>query len=130
MLSAAEIIHVSADSVDLIAGGVRQRYSTSISGDFTIVKAAEGVVVATRLRRFVEPQLDVASGSLVAAMPGTIRSVTVSVGDAVVAGQTVVVMEAMKMELTVEAAADGTVTEVHVEEGDAIEAGAPLVVIE
>ena len=54
----------------------------------------------------------------------------VEVGDTVIAGQTIVVMEAMKMEMSIDATTDGTVTSVHVTEGDAVDAGAPLVVIE
>ncbi len=126
----ASIHRLSADSADLVVAGVRQRFDIAGDGTRLAVSGGSGVVVANRVRRFTEPTADVASGSLVASMPGTIRAVNVAVGDTVVAGQTVVVMEAMKMEMSIDATTEGTVTSVHVAEGDAVDAGAPLVVIE
>ena len=64
---------------------------------------------------------------LVAPMPGLIVRVTVAAGDAVRAGQGLVVMEAMKMENELRAAADGTVKAVHAKPGTAVEKGAVLV---
>jgi pyruvate carboxylase subunit B len=64
---------------------------------------------------------------LVAPMPGLIVRVTVSVGDAVEAGQGIVVMEAMKMENELRAASAGTVKTIHIQPGMAVEKGAPLV---
>jgi 3-methylcrotonyl-CoA carboxylase alpha subunit/acetyl-CoA/propionyl-CoA carboxylase biotin carboxyl carrier protein len=55
---------------------------------------------------------EVGDGSLAAPMPGTMLSVDVALGDAVVAGQTLGVLEAMKMELALTAPFDGTVTSV------------------
>jgi 3-methylcrotonyl-CoA carboxylase alpha subunit/acetyl-CoA/propionyl-CoA carboxylase biotin carboxyl carrier protein len=55
---------------------------------------------------------EVGDGSLAAPMPGTVLSVDVALGDAVVAGQTLGVLEAMKMELALTAPFDGTVTSV------------------
>jgi acetyl/propionyl-CoA carboxylase alpha subunit len=65
--------------------------------------------------------------SLVAPMPGLIVRVSVSPGDAVQAGQGLVVMEAMKMENELRAPAAGTVKTVMVEPGKAVEKGAVLV---
>ncbi|MEL7208741.1 MAG: acetyl-CoA carboxylase biotin carboxyl carrier protein subunit, partial [Actinomycetota bacterium] len=70
-----------------------------------------------------------APGSLVASMPGTVRAVPVAVGDAVAAGDTIVVMEAMKMELALTAPTDGTVTEIDVAVDDTVETGTLLAVI-
>jgi acetyl-CoA carboxylase biotin carboxyl carrier protein len=58
---------------------------------------------------------------------GTVWKIEVNVGDAVAEGQTVVVLESMKMEMPVESPSAGTVTVVLVKEGDAVEEGAPLV---
>lgn len=63
-------------------------------------------------------------------MPGTIIDVKVAVGDAVKAGQPVVILEAMKMENDVVAPADGKVTSVLVKKGDAVSANDVLVTIE
>ena len=65
-----------------------------------------------------------------APLPGTVLSIPVKVGDAVSASDTVVVLEAMKMENTIKAGTDGTVKEILVSAGDAVADGAPLVVIE
>jgi len=63
-------------------------------------------------------------------MPGKIVSVKVAVGDTVKAGDTVVTVEAMKMENPVHAPVSGTVTAVHVTEGDNINPDECLVEIE
>jgi len=67
---------------------------------------------------------------IVAPMPGRIVRVGVKTGDAVRARQTVVVVEAMKMENELKAARDGVVGELRAVEGASVEAGALLVVIQ
>lgn len=62
-------------------------------------------------------------------LPGTILDVFVNVGDKVKAGQTVVLLEAMKMENNIEADIEGTVTEVKVRKGDSVLEGDVMVVI-
>ena len=64
-----------------------------------------------------------------APLPGTILDVFVNVGDTVKSGQTVVLLEAMKMENNIEADADGTIKEVKVRKGDSVLEGDVLVVI-
>ncbi len=103
------------------------------------VSAPEKVVVATQT-----PKVDVAPIStaptaapattgagkkILAPLPGTITSVEVSVGQTVKTGDTVVVLEAMKMQNNIEAECDGTITSVCVNKGDAIMEGAVLVTI-
>ncbi|HVX97294.1 MAG TPA: biotin/lipoyl-binding carrier protein [Polyangia bacterium] len=60
---------------------------------------------------------------------GTVWKIEVKVGDAVAEGQTVVILESMKMEMPVEATLAGTVTAVLVKEGDPIQEGAGVVEI-
>lgn len=67
---------------------------------------------------------------VVAPMPGRIVKVLAGTGDAVAAGQGLVIVEAMKMENELRAPRAGTVTEVRVAGGASVEAGAVLVVIE
>ena len=62
-------------------------------------------------------------------LPGTILDVFVNVGDQVKSGQTVVLLEAMKMENNIEADTEGTVKEVRVRKGDSVLEGDVLVVI-
>lgn len=68
-----------------------------------------------------------ASGLLAAAMPGRVLDVLVKPGDSVRKGETLVLLEAMKMELRIAAPADGAVLRVHVAPGQIIERAAPLV---
>lgn len=62
-------------------------------------------------------------------LPGVIIEVSVKVGDQVKEGQQVAVLEAMKMENTIEATVSGTVTAVNVNKGDSVLEGAPIVTI-
>ena len=68
-------------------------------------------------------------GGLTAPMPGTILEVHVKEGQRVREGQTLLVMEAMKMESGVKAPVAGTVAEIHVSAGDTVQAGAPLLTL-
>ncbi len=68
-------------------------------------------------------------GSLTAPMPGKIISVSVSQGDTVKAGDTLLVMEAMKMEHTIHAPRDGVVEEVFFQPGDQVGDGDQLIAI-
>ena len=61
---------------------------------------------------------------------GTVWRIEVKVGDTVEEGDTVVILESMKMEMPVETDDGGTVSEVLVEEGQAVAEGDPLVVID
>ena len=70
------------------------------------------------------------NGVIEAPMQGTIVGVQVEVGDTVAAGDTVVVLEAMKMENAITADIDGTVAEVAVEQGASVGSGDLLVKIE
>ncbi len=70
------------------------------------------------------------SGSVTVPMQGTIVKVTVAVGDEVTNGQTVCLLEAMKMENAITADKDGTVKEIRVEAGQAVSAGDVVLVIE
>jgi biotin carboxyl carrier protein len=68
--------------------------------------------------------------ALAAPMPATVIGVPVAVGDRVTHGQTVLVLEAMKMELPLRAAHHGTVTAVNCAAGDLVQPGVTLVEIE
>lgn len=64
-----------------------------------------------------------------ATLPGVILDIKVKVGDAVKAGQTVAVLEAMKMENEIESTASGTVTAVNAGKGDSVLEGAAIITI-
>jgi biotin carboxyl carrier protein len=66
-------------------------------------------------------------GSLAAPMPATVRQIRATVGDVVARGDTLVVLEAMKMELPLRANVDGTVVAVHCQIGELVAPGRNLV---
>ena len=68
-------------------------------------------------------------GTLTAPMPGTVTVVHVAEGESVAAGQTLLVVEAMKMEHPITAPIDGVVAQVHVSAGQAVAMDAPLAVV-
>jgi len=68
-------------------------------------------------------------GHVSAAMPGNVVDVLVKEGDSVAAGQGVMVIEAMKMEMEVHANIAGTVQAVHVKKGDRVTPGEVLIEI-
>jgi acetyl-CoA carboxylase biotin carboxyl carrier protein len=61
---------------------------------------------------------------------GTVWKIEVSPGDHVSEGDTVIILESMKMEMPVEAEDDGTVSEILVEEGQSVTEGEALIVLE
>lgn len=76
------------------------------------------------------PAKEASSGnSITAPLPGVILSIKVSVGDTVKAGQTVAVLEAMKMENDILTERDGTVRSVNVEKGDSVLEGTIIITI-
>lgn len=70
------------------------------------------------------------AGGLIAPMPGQVRNVSVSVGDAVKKGQTLLTMEAMKMEIRIQALNDGVVKALHVAQGQTVEREQILIEVE
>lgn len=70
------------------------------------------------------------AGVLITQMPGKVVKVFKKVGDTVAKGETVLILEAMKMENEIKSGADGVVKSVNVSEGQALEAGFLMVEIE
>jgi propionyl-CoA carboxylase alpha chain len=116
--------------VDLEAGGVRRRYAVQRAGERVFVDSALGASELRALPRFAEPELELASGSLVAPMPGLVKQVLVAVGDRVAQGAALLVLEAMKMEQVIRAPRAGRVTAVSARAGQQVEAGLVLAVID
>ena len=82
------------------------------------------------LPRFVVPGSEGPSGGLKAPMPGKVIDLRVRAGQSVRAGETLLVLEAMKMEHPMRAPEDGVVAEVRVALGEQVENGALLLVVE
>ena len=118
-----------ASHVVLETDGVRRAFGVYLDGASVDVESAFGHVALKRRPRFVDPASQVAVGSLLAPMPGSVVSIRAAVGDRVTEGQPLVVMEAMKMQHTIAAPYAGTVTELDVHEGSQVDAGAVLAVV-
>lgn len=70
------------------------------------------------------------AGGLTAPMPGQVRSVSVNTGDDVKKGQTLLTLEAMKMEIRIQALKDGRIKTLHVKQGQTVEREQILVEME
>ena len=95
------------------------------------------VVIQRKFQTFVIPRYvpslganEASSNALTAPMPGKVISVSVAPGDAVTEGQTLLVLEAMKMEMAMKAPRDGVVAEVSAEAGALVNDGDVLVALE
>lgn len=119
---------VAPHTLDLLIDGryVRAKHATDHATRWAAVEGA--TVSATRLQqRRKRRTRGGGDGSLAATMPGQVTGVLVAAGDVVAAGQVLVLMEAMKMEMRVVAPADGTVGNVLVAAGEQVERGQVLV---
>jgi biotin carboxyl carrier protein len=116
--------------VTLTAGGVTRRYAVQRVGPTTYVDGPDGSTRLVEEHRHPVAAEQVTAGSALAPMPGSVVRVAVAPGDRVIAGQVLVVLEAMKMEHAVHAGTAGTVAEVDVAEGDQVETGRVLAVVE
>ena len=85
----------------------------------------------TGAKVIAKPAAAAAAGYQVKApLPGVVAGIPVKVGDSVKAADTVIVLEAMKMENAIHAGTDGKVTAILVNVGDSVLDGAPMVTIE
>jgi biotin carboxyl carrier protein len=73
-----------------------------------------------------KPSGPVAAGAVVAPLPGSVTKIEVKEGDAVTAGQVVVTLESMKMNVPVKSPSDGTVKTIHVKVGDSLQVDEPI----
>ena len=120
----------SADAVDVEIDGQRTRSRVTRTGDRILVHGPRGDLELAIQPRFVVPGSEETHGGFVARMPGKVIELRVQAGDRVQAGQTLLVLEAMKMEHPMTATEDGVVSEVRVEVGQQVESGALLLVVE
>ena len=123
------LVDSAPERVVLEVDGVRRSFEVAAYEGLVCVDSSLGSVALTPVERFVDPAQQVAAGSLVAPMPGSVTRVGVQVGDEVKQGQPLVWLEAMKMEHTIAAPADGVVSELKVEAGQQVEVGAVLAVV-
>ncbi len=115
--------------ISVLLGDQHHRADVVLQGADILLFSGASVHVIGREHpaRFGEEAANTGQGGLCAPMPGKILSVHVDVGDTVRRGQRLVVMEAMKMEHSIDAPADGTVTALFFAAGDQVEEGAALI---
>ncbi|MDJ0852675.1 MAG: carbamoyl-phosphate synthase L chain ATP-binding protein, partial [Myxococcota bacterium] len=118
------------EGIDAEVGGRRVRARITRDGPRLFVHGPAGDLAFVQRPRFVLPGADDTEGGFVAQMPGKVIELRVAAGDRVSAGDTVLVLEAMKMEHPMRASEDGVVSEVRVVEGEQVEAGTLLLVVE
>ncbi|MFQ5416043.1 MAG: biotin carboxylase N-terminal domain-containing protein [Myxococcota bacterium] len=116
--------------IDVEIDGRRSQARITRADDRIVVQGLRGDVGLAIQPRFVVPGSEVASGGFVARMPGKVIDLRVKVGDRVRAGETLLVLEAMKMEHPMRATEDGVVAEVRVALGEQVESGTVLLVVE
>ena len=119
-----ELLQAKDGKLDLLIDGKRvtayvssdnaKRWVTVNGQTFVLTKPATGV------RRGGHGNQH-AAGELTAPMPGQVRTVNVVEGDTVTKGQTLLVIEAMKMEIRIQAPRDGKVVKLFVEQGQTVE---------
>jgi propionyl-CoA carboxylase alpha chain len=133
---AARLLAATPDHVVLEVGGIRTRHAVRVhrADDAAFcsvhVSGPAGQLDLVELERFPDPSAQVAPGSLLAPMPGSVIRVDVAVGDSVTVGQPLLVLEAMKMEHEIVAPAAGVLTELPVAVGSQVDAGSLLAAIE
>ncbi|MBJ19171.1 MAG: hypothetical protein CL933_07060 [Deltaproteobacteria bacterium] len=120
------IREIEAERIDLEIDGVRRRFDIVAQGVHRLIHGAQFDLVLRAEPRFPEFAGEDSAGGLTAQMPGRVLSVNVSVGDRVVTGQLLLVLEAMKMEHRITAPHDGTVSELRVVVDDQVESGSLL----
>ena len=123
------LVESAPERVVLEVDGVRRVFDVAAYDGLTCVDSSLGSVALSPVERFTDPARQVAAGSLVAPMPGTVIRVGVQIGDKVTQGQPLLWLEAMKMEHTIAAPVDGVVGELTVEAGQQVEVGAVLAVV-
>ncbi|MBQ6425563.1 MAG: biotin/lipoyl-binding protein [Clostridia bacterium] len=89
-------------------------------------KAAPAPAPAPAAAPAPAPKPAAGGNSVSSPMPGNILAVNFKAGDKVKSGDTVMILEAMKMENEILAPADGTIREVYVQKGATVETGTPL----
>ena len=124
---------VSRDGARLVvesAEGWRRSLRVVQRGEQVFVHLGREEVMLREVPRFIDPASRKVEGGCVAPMPGKVVKVAVAVGDTVVRGQALLVMEAMKMEHTIAAPEAGRVAVLSAVEGQQVEGGQLLAVLE
>tara|TARA_X000001036_G_scaffold58380_1_gene48021 strand:- start:175 stop:2097 length:1923 start_codon:yes stop_codon:yes gene_type:complete len=126
----AKIIEWTPLGIDIEVNNSRFFSKVTRDNDNVVVHGPWGDALFKILPRFTLPGSEQQAGGLVAPMPGKVIDLKVKVGSKVKKGDTLVILEAMKMEHQVKASEDGKVTKVLIKKDDQLENGALLMVVD
>jgi len=125
----ARVLDVSGTGITVDADGLRSTSTITRWDQSWNVQGEARAIELVELPRFPDSSAEAVAGGQTAPMPGKVLAVAVEVGDGVVAGQALVVVEAMKMEHSIAAPGDGVVTEIRCAVGDQVDNGQVLIVL-
>ena len=128
--SIAKIFNWKESGIDIEIDGQRFFSKVTKNNETVVVHMPWGDAVLEILPRFVLPGSEVQAGGLIAPMPGKVIDLKVKVGSKVKKGETLVILEAMKMEHQVKASEDGKVSKLLIRKDDQLENGALLMVVD
>jgi len=130
MGSICKIYHCDSFGIDIQINSHRFYAHITEAGSEIFINMPFGDVNASVLPRFIEPGNDIPEGGLIAPMPGKVIDVKVKKGSKVKAGDTLVIIEAMKMEHSIKATESGKIAKVMIQLNDQVDNGATLLVLE
>ena len=128
--SIAFIYECYENGIDLEFDGRRHFSKVTIHKNLLLVHMPFGDILLEIIPRFVVPGVEVQAGGLVAPMPGKVIDLKVKKGSKVKSGETLVILEAMKMEHSIKATEDGVISELFIASNDQVENGALLMVLD
>ena len=121
---------VDESAIDVEVGSHRFFAQVTRADDQILINMPFGDLDAVIVPRFIEPGNEIPEGGLVAPMPGKVIEVKVKKGDKVKAGDTLIIIEAMKMEHSIKATENGKVTKLMVSLNQQVDNGATLLVLD
>ena len=130
MGSICKIYHCDSFGIDIQIDSHRFYAHITEACSEIVINMPFGDVNASVLPRFIEPGNDIPEGGLIAPMPGKVIDVKVKKGSKVKAGDTLVIIEAMKMEHSIKATETGKIAKVMIQLNDQVDNGATLLVLE
>ena len=118
------------DFIDVEISNVRYRSKITMDDDLLLIQTHKGNLLFKILPKFNITQEETIKGGLIAPMPGKVVEIKIKKGSNIKKGDTLVILEAMKMEHKVLAPDNGKIKEVLIKENDQVENGQTLVVLD
>lgn len=126
----ARVVKWTSSGIDIEVNNSRFFSKVTRDNDNIVVHGPWGDALFKILPRFTLPGSEAQAGGLIAPMPGKVVDLKVKTGSKVKKGDTLVILEAMKMEHQVKAPEDGKITKVLIKKDDQLENGALLMVLD